>query len=147
MTVPVRLAHVAVPAQDPQQLAAFYHDLLGLTVTVQGTLPPMGDFVFLSERPQEQVQTLTFMTQARARHIAWEVDSLAALKAVYAQARARGIVIDQALDHRVTWSLYLHDPEGNGIEVFWATGQRTDRSVAEPLDLALLEQPEPAAAN
>ena len=82
MTVKVKLAHIAVPAQDPKQLAAFYRDFLGLKVTVEGTLPSMGDFVFLSDRPTEQVQTLTFMTQPRAKHIGWEVDSLAALKAI-----------------------------------------------------------------
>ena len=147
MTAKARLAHVAIPAQNPTQLASFYHELLGLTQTVEGTLPPMGDFVFLSDQPEKQVQTLAFMTQARAKHIAWEVDSLEALKAVYADARARGIVIDMALDHRATWSLYLHDPEGNGIEIFWATGQRTVRPYAEPLDLALLEQSEPATTS
>lgn len=138
MTAKVRLAHIAVPAQNPRALAAFYQDFLGLAVTLEGALPPMGDFVFLSDRPAEQSQTLTFMTQPRAKHIAWEVDSLAALKAVYADAHARGIAIDRALDHGVTWSLYLHDPEGNGLEVFWATGQPAGPSSAEPLELALL---------
>jgi catechol 2,3-dioxygenase len=138
MTAKVRLAHIAVPAKNPKQLAAFYQDFLGLALTLEGALPPMGDFVFLSDRPAQQAQTLTFMTQPAARHIAWEVDSLAALKAVYADARARGIAIDRALDHGVTWSLYLHDPDGNGLEVFWTTGQPAGPSSAKPLDPALL---------
>jgi catechol 2,3-dioxygenase len=141
-TPKVRLNHVAVPARNPKQLAAFYRDFLGLRTTLEGALPPMGDFVFLSDRP-EQFQTLAFMTEPRGRHIAWQVDSLAALKAVYADAKEKGIVIDMALNHQATWSLYLHDPEGNGIEVFWATGERPAGPVAEPLDLALLEQPTP----
>jgi catechol-2,3-dioxygenase len=99
----------------------------------------MSDFIFLSHRSAERAQTITIMTQPRAQHIAWEVDSQAALKAVYADARARGITIDRALDHRVTWSLYLHDPAGNGLEVFWATGQPANGLLAEPLDLSLLE--------
>ena len=139
MTSKVKLAHIAVPAQNPKDLAVFYHDFLGLDMTLEGALPPMGDFVFLSDRPAQQAQTLTFMTQPRAKHIAWEVDSLAALKTIYADAQARGIAIDLALDHGVTWSLYLHDPEGNGLEVFWATGQSAGPSSAEPLDLSLLQ--------
>ena len=139
MTAKVRLAHIALAAQNPNALAVFYHDLLGLDVTLEGALPLMGEFVFLSDCPAEQAQTLTFMTQARAKHIAWEVDSQAALKAIYADARARGIAIDRALDHRVTWSLYLRDPEGNGVEVFWSTGQPAGEPSAEPLDLSRLE--------
>ena len=139
MTAKARLSHIAVPAQNPKALAVFYLDLLGLDMTLEGTLPPLGDFVFLSDRPAEQAQTLTFMTQPRAKHIAWEVNSQDALKAVYADARARGIGIDRALDHGVTWSLYLHDPEGNALEVFWATGQPAGEPSADPLDLSLLE--------
>jgi catechol-2,3-dioxygenase len=67
------------------------------------------------------------------------VDSQASLKAVYADARARGLVIDRALDHGVTWSLYLHDPEGNGLEVFWSTGHAAGEPSAAPLDLSRLE--------
>src|SRR5258708_20029255 len=99
----------------------------------------MGDFVFLSDRPAEQAQTLAFITQPRAKHIAWEVDSQAVLKAVYADARARGIAIDLALDHGVAWSLYLHDPEGNGLEVFWSTGQPAGEPSPEPPDLPRLQ--------
>jgi len=147
MTPTVRLGHVAVPAQDPNRLAQFYHDFLGLDTTLQGTLPPLGQFVFLSERPAEQTQTLTFMTNPATRHIAWQVDSLDALKAVYAEAKARGIAIDLALNHRVTLSLYFHDPEGNSIEVFWPTGEPANGLFAEPLDLAMLERSEPAPAS
>ncbi len=142
MTKKVRLSHIAIPAQNPKQLADFYRDFLGLAITLEGALPALGDFVFLSDRPEEQSQTIAFMTRPGARHIAWQVDSLAALKAVYADALAGGIAIDRALNHRATLSLYLHDPEGNGIEVFWPTGQPADGVYAEPLDLALLEQPD-----
>jgi catechol-2,3-dioxygenase len=138
----VRLGHVAVPAQNPKELATFYSALLGLDVTLEGTLPNLGDFVFLSDHPAEQQQTLTFMTRPEAKHIAWEVESLAALKALYAAAQAKGIHLRFALNHRVTLSLYLSDPEGNSIEIFWPTGQAVDGLYAEPFDPALLEQPD-----
>jgi hypothetical protein len=82
------------------------------------------------------------MTRSEARHIAWEVESLASLKAFYAAAQAQGIHLRFALNHRVTLSLYLSDPEGNGVEVFWPTGQAVDGLYAEPFDPALLEQPD-----
>src|SRR5207237_420942 len=98
-------------------------------------------FVFLSDRPTEHAQTLTFMVRAEARHIAWEVAGLAALKELYAAAKARGLHIDFALNHRVSLSLYLRDPEGNAIELYWPTGQSSEGLYAEPLDL---EQPDAA---
>ncbi len=131
-----------MPAQNPKELATFYSELLGLDVTLEGTLPNLGDFVFLSDHPAEQQQTLTFMTRSEARHIAWEVESLASLKAFYAAAQVKGIHLRFALNHRVTLSLYLSDPEGNGVEVFWPTGQALDGLYAEPFDPALLEQPD-----
>jgi catechol 2,3-dioxygenase-like lactoylglutathione lyase family enzyme len=52
MTVPVQLGHVSVPAKDPEKLAGFYRRLLGLEVTMAGSVPGLGDFVFLTDRPQ-----------------------------------------------------------------------------------------------
>jgi catechol-2,3-dioxygenase len=142
MAAKVRLGHVALPARSPRELSAFYHDVLGLDVTLEGALPPMGDFVFLSDHPSKVGQTLTFMTRAEGKHTAWEAESLAGLKEWYAEARARGVRVDFALNHRVSLSLYLHDPEGNGVEVFWPTGLAADGLRAEPFDLALLDQPD-----
>jgi catechol-2,3-dioxygenase len=144
MAAKVQLGHIGVPAHNPRHLAAFYHELLGLEVTMEGALPALGEFVFLSDRPGEEPQTLAFMTRPDARHIAWKVESVAALKAVYTQAKAHGIAIDRVLNHRASLSLYLHDPEGNGIEIYWPTGQTVTGLFAEPVDIAQLEQPDSA---
>lgn len=143
MTAKARLSHIALPARSPRDVATFYQDLLGLEVTLEGALPPMGDFVFLSDQ-SGVAQTLTFVTKAEAKHTAWEVDSLAALKQWYAEAKVRGARVDFALNHRVSLSLYLHDPEGNGVEVFWATGLPADGMFAAPFDLSQLDQPDDA---
>jgi catechol 2,3-dioxygenase len=142
MTAKARLGHIAMPAQHPAELAAFYHELLGLEQTLEGTLPNLGDFVFLTDDTTERQQTLALVTRPEARHIAWEVESLAALKDIYADTKARGVQILFALNHRVTLSLYLRDPEGNSVEIYWPTGHAAAGLYAEPVDLALLEQPE-----
>src|SRR5262245_60093384 len=137
MAARARLGHVAIPAQHPEVLAQFYHEVLGLEETLNGSLPNLGDFVFLSDQVEERQQTVAFMTRVEARHVAWEVESLAALQRVYADATAHGATILMALNHRTTISLYLRDPEGNGVEVYWPTGQQTMGLYAEPIDLAL----------
>jgi len=142
MTANVKLGHVALSAQNPGALAAFYHALLGLEQTLEGTLPNLGDFVFLSDTTNERQQTLTFMTRAEARHVAWEVESLTALQGIYAAAKAQDALVLFALDHGVTVSLYLRDPEGNSFEVYWPTGRAAAGLQAAPIDLALFEQPQ-----
>lgn len=142
MSVKAQLGHVAMPAQNPKELATYYHTLLGLDVTLEGTLPNLGEFVFLGNSAALQQQTLALITRQEARHIAWQVDSLAALKAFYTNTKAHGIPISFAVNHRVTLSLYLRDPEGNAVEVFWPTGRNVDGMFAEPFDVALLDQPE-----
>jgi catechol 2,3-dioxygenase len=77
-------------------------------------------------------------------------------RAVLAEALRRltdsGITLDGASDHGVSEALYLHDPDGNGIELYWdrpieqwprdAAGHIA--LVSDPLDLAgLLKEPQP----
>jgi catechol 2,3-dioxygenase len=140
MTGTATLGHVAIVTQDPAAMAAFYRDLLGLEVTLQGSLPPLGDFAFLSGQPQTEFAELSFVTNPRAKHIALRVESLAALKAVYAEAKRRALPFPSPpLNHQVSLSLYLLDPDGNMLEVYWATGEKPAGPVAEPVDL---ERPE-----
>lgn len=136
MTVPVRLGHVAMPAKDPKQLAGFYRDLLGLEVTMTGSVPGLGDFVFLHDRPQAELPLIALHTDPKGRHIALQVESLEALRTVCTNAMARGIPVSRALNHRVSISVYFHDPEANAIEVFWPTGLTDiDRPYADPIAL------------
>ena len=117
-------------------MADFYRGLLGLEVTLQGSLPPLGDFAFVSGQPETEFAELAFVTNARAKHIALRVESLAALKAVHAEAKRRNIPLPSPpLNHQVSLSLYLQDPDGNMLEVYWATGERAGDPAAEPVDL------------
>src|SRR5258708_22011956 len=70
MSVKAHLDHVAIPAQHPKELASYYLTLLGLDQTLEGTLPNLGDFVFLGATDAGQPQTFALLTPAVARHIA-----------------------------------------------------------------------------
>ena len=55
----------------------------------------------------------------------------------------QGVEIDGAADHGVSEAIYLHDPDGNGIEIYrdrdpaeWPRDGEELAMVSEPLDLA-----------
>jgi catechol-2,3-dioxygenase len=133
MSSTVRLGHISLPSAAPHRLAGFYRDLLGLEVSMAGSIPELGDFVFLSRDADDELPLIALCTEPRARHSAVEVESLAALKAAYTHATRQGIAPSFALNHGCSVSLYFQDPEGNLIEVFWATGIKTDEPITEPL--------------
>ena len=65
------------------------------------------------------------------------------------------MALDGASDHGVSQALYLHDPDGNGVELYWdrprkdwpRTADGSLQMVTEPLDVdALLEEGPPATA-
>ncbi len=66
-----------------------------------------------------------------------------------------GVEIDGAADHGVSEAIYLHDPDGNGIEIYrdrdpaeWPRNGDEIAMVSEPLDLAgLLRELEAEAAT
>jgi catechol 2,3-dioxygenase len=52
-------------------------------------------------------------------HFAILYPSRAALADALRRLNAHGIALDGASDHGVSEALYLHDPDGNGLELYW----------------------------
>ena len=81
-------------------------------------------------------------------HVAIRYPTRAALADALRRLEAAGIRLDGASDHGVSEALYLHDPDGNGLELYrdrpresWP--RKADGSLAmvtEPLDLADLRR-------
>jgi catechol-2,3-dioxygenase len=139
MTANIRLGHVNLVAKNPREAARFYREVPGLEVSLEGTIPALGEFVFLGRRADDQLPLVALTTKPEARHCALEVESLAALREVHAAAKASGHLPSFALDHQCSLSLYFHDADGNVVEVFWATGRRADDPNPRPLDLDALD--------
>ena len=62
-------------------------------------------------------------------HVAFLYPTRRDLAKVLKQLQAKGVSLDGAADHGVSEALYLRDPDGNGVELYW------DRPKSEwPLD-------------
>jgi hypothetical protein len=109
---------------------------------MEGSIPALGDFLFLSRRAEDELPLIALCTEQQARHSALEVQSLAELKELRPNAQATGIRPSFALNHGWSLSLYFHDPEGNLLGVYWPTGRKTDEPISEPLEPDVLDRPE-----
>ena len=128
--MPAILGHAALAARDPERLAGFYAELLGWRVVRRTANELGGALVELGGRPEEEHE-LVLAGRAEARHLAFRVDSLDELLARHAGCS------DVLLAHctGVAVSFFLLDPEGNAVELYWATGRgRLPEPV--PVDLA-----------
>lgn len=46
------------------------------------------------------------------------------------------------MNHRVSLSIYFRDPEGNLVEVFWPSGQPSERPYADLIEPDTFERPD-----
>ena len=122
--------HIGIHVHDLAAMKDFYTRVFDFTVTDEGPLPSSNgpvNIVFLSRSPQTHHQIA--LIQARPETVAFNVinqisflaDSLPTLldayqKLVVAEGREA-----RSLSHGNALSFYIHDPEGNRLELFWNT--------------------------
>jgi catechol-2,3-dioxygenase len=135
----IGVRHVGLSARDPAALAAFYRDVLGLQVIPTDT-SALGATAFLSSHPAEGSLDLAFFANPALQHTAFEVRSLADLRAFHQRILDRGVPVKMALDHGVSLSFYFVDPEGHLVEVYWPTGVACRPRHGEPIDLTRSEE-------
>jgi catechol 2,3-dioxygenase-like lactoylglutathione lyase family enzyme len=136
MVVAPRLGHVALPAEDPERLAEFYRRLFGLELVRTTENELGGRMALLSGRPDEEDHELAFVTRPQAAHVALRVVTPAELVSVHRLARSGGVPLLAERDSGSALSVFIRDPEGNAVEIYWATG-RPYRASVRPLDLSV----------
>src|SRR5438552_1456457 len=104
----MRLGHVALTAEDPKALAAFYERFLGLQRVGEAQTEQGGAMMFLSSEPGGPPE-LQVMSNLQGRHVAFRVDSHAELRDLYAEAPQRGARVAMSLDHGPHPPLYARD--------------------------------------
>ena len=148
----VRIGHGHLKVADLERSLAFYHGVLGLQVTQQ-----MGSqAAFLSAGGYHHHIGLNTWESAGGRapppgstglyHVAVLYPTRAELADALRRLIDANIPLDGASDHGVSEALYLRDPDGNGVELYWdrpkdqwprdATGGL--RMYTRPLDLRAL---------
>lgn len=119
------LGHVVFYVRDLEQSLAFYRDLLGFQEVgriFNGAAAALTSGRTHHELLLIQVGDAPGPPAGRRRglyHIGIKVgDSLGELRAAKKELEGAGIAIDGMSDHTVSQSLYLHDPDGNEVELY-----------------------------
>ena len=120
-----RIGHVHLKVADLDRALAFYSGVLGFTLTqrfgAQAAFVSAGGYhhhIGLNTwesgggRPPAPGTTGLY-------HLAVLYPGRAELADALRRLDAAGIALDGASDHGVSEALYLRDPDGNGVELYW----------------------------
>jgi catechol 2,3-dioxygenase len=121
----MNIGHVHLKVADLERALTFYRDVLGFKVTQR-----MGSSAaFLSHDGYHHHIGLNTWESAGGSppppgatglyHVAIVFPTRALLAAALRRVLAAGINLEGAADHGVSEALYLRDPDGNGVELYW----------------------------
>ena len=118
------LGHAVVKVRNQDRAEQFYNDVLGIPIAARHETMPM-TFFTLGNHHDLAVLAVGDDAPAAPRnspglyHLAFKIgDTLDELRAAKEKLEAAGVKIDATIDHIVSKSLYLRDPDGNGIELY-----------------------------
>ena len=122
---PKYLAHVNVFVRNVERSHAWYADLLGLHT--YDYRPGRAAFMSADEDQSHELALMQVganapiqaQGQVGLNHMAWRVETLDDLKDFYRRLKDKGVPIASVVDHGISLGIYFHDPDGNGIEVYY----------------------------
>ena len=124
----VRVGHVHLRVADLDRSLAFYRDALGLGVTADGRERGL-DAAFLAAGDYHHHIGINTWESAGAGppppghtglyHVAFVYPDRTELGRAVRRLLDHGVDIDHGTDHGGTVSVYLSDPDGNGVELYY----------------------------
>jgi catechol 2,3-dioxygenase len=129
MIRPKKVGHVVLKVRDLKRAEQFYTEVLGFEVVTR-LKRPRGVFFTLGEQHHD-LAVLEVPPEADAvkeqqvglHHVALQVGSFAELQECYRTLKTHDVTITRTIDHGITKSIYLLDPDGNGIELYCDEGE------------------------
>lgn len=124
----VQIGHAHLRVSDLERATAFYRDVLGFTVSVYG--PAVGiQAVFLAAGDyHHHIALNTWLSKdgtpppsrhTGLHHVAIVYPHREALGDAVERVMAHGHPLDDARDHGASVAVYLRDPDGNGLELYY----------------------------
>jgi len=120
-----RIGHVHLKVSDLERSVRFYCDVLGFELTqrygTQAAFVSAGGY-------HHHIGLNTWESKGGPHpprgttglfHVAIVYPTRKALADALRRLMAAGVPLDGASDHGVSEALYLHDPDGNGLELYW----------------------------
>jgi catechol 2,3-dioxygenase len=122
------IGHVHLRVADLDRAVAFYRDLLGFSVNIDARMFGL-QVVFLAAGSYHHHIALNTWTSAGGtpppeghtglHHVAFVYPDRFELARAVEQLVAHEYPIDEAEDHGATVSVYVRDPDGNGVELYY----------------------------
>lgn len=118
------LGHAVIKVRSLARSEAFYNGILGIPIAARlekerMTFLTLGNHHDLALLEVGENAPLPSRNAVGLFHLAFKVgESDDELRDVRDHLLANGVTIDGAADHTVSHSLYLNDPDGNGVELY-----------------------------
>ena len=147
----VTIGHVHLKVADLDRALAFYRDALGFELTQRlgssaAFLGAGGYHHHIGLNTWESLGGAPPPPGATGLyHVAIRYPDRPALAGALRRLQAAGVSLDGASDHGVGEALYLHDPDENGIELYWDR-PRAEWPRAHDGELAMYTRPLDVAA-
>ncbi len=119
------IGHVHLRVSDLDRSLAFYHGVLGFEITQRighsaAFLSAGGYHHHIGLNTWESLGgTAPPLGTTGLYHVAIVYPTRAALADALRRLMSAGIKLEGAADHGVSEALYLHDPDHNGVELYW----------------------------
>lgn len=140
------LGHAVINVRNLERAEQFYNGVLGIPIAARHSSLPMTFFTLgnhhdLAIRAVGDDAPEPPPNSVGLYHLAFKVgDSLDELRAMKARLEEHNVTIDRIVDHTVTGSIYLRDPDGNGLELYVDTSdawKKDPTAIAQGRPMAL----------
>ena len=135
MPQPKRVGHLVLNVRDQETSTKFYTEVLGFEISINregfGTFLTCGkihhDIALFQAAPDAAPVTPGGLG---LNHMALQVENFDVLTEFYNKLQKLGIEL-RTTDHSMTKSIYITDPDGNGIELFCNSQETAAGGLAE----------------